>query len=165
MVDEMHYRPHDFFRGGGSEVQQGKACKGSPRGGFRGRSPPDAGEIFQKSVKKSMKKLKIFKNFKKISRFFQNFFQNFIEFLAKILTKIQKSQKYAFVGGSGGGAPRRQRIYGNLSRKTNGKLKFLDSSNGTFPIFSKFLKNFIEFFAEIVPIIQENMVPPRSQRI
>ena len=37
----------NFFRGG-SEVHQGKACKG----GSGGRSPPDAGEIFQKSVKK-----------------------------------------------------------------------------------------------------------------
>ena len=33
---------------------------GSPRGGFRGAEPPDAGEVFKKFVKKSMKNLQLF---------------------------------------------------------------------------------------------------------
>ena len=44
-------------------------------------------------------------------------------------------------------------LYGNLRREINGTLKFLDSSNGNFAIFSKFLKNFIEFHAEIMSVI------------
>ena len=53
---KMHYfhaRPRDFFRGGGSEIHQGRACKGGRRmGGSGGLSPPDAGDVFKKSVKK-----------------------------------------------------------------------------------------------------------------
>ena len=39
-----------------------------------------------------------------------------------------------------------ERIYGNLSRKINGNLKFLDSSNGNFAIFSKFIKEVYRIF-------------------
>ena len=44
-------------------------------------------------------------------------------------------------------------LYGNLSRKINGTLKFLESSNGTFVIFSKFFKKIIAFFTEIVSLL------------
>ena len=104
----MHYfqeRPRDFFRG---EVRstRGGLVRGSPRGGFRGAEPPDAGEVFKKFVKINEK----FSNFFKFPIKFRDFFKiflNFMEFLAKIWITIYKIKKYAFVGGSGGGAPRR----------------------------------------------------------
>ena len=44
--------PAGIFSGGGSEVHQGRACKGGRRvGGSGGLSPPDAGEVFKKFVK------------------------------------------------------------------------------------------------------------------
>ena len=73
---------------GGSEVHQGRACKGGRRVGGSGAEPPDAGEVFKKFVKKSMKNLQFLKNFQENLAIFSNFFVNFIEFLAKIRTKI-----------------------------------------------------------------------------
>ena len=45
-------------------------------GGFGGRSPPDAGEVFKKFVKKAMKNLQFFKE---ISRKFRAFFKSFLK--------------------------------------------------------------------------------------
>ena len=71
------------FRGG-SEVHQGRACKGGHRvGGSGGLRPPDAGEVFQKSFKKINEKLQFFKIFKKISRFFQIFLRILSNFCRK----------------------------------------------------------------------------------
>ena len=41
----------NFFGGGDARSIKGGLVRGSPRGGFRGRSPPDAGEVFKKLVK------------------------------------------------------------------------------------------------------------------
>ena len=53
-------------------VLQGRACKGVAAWGVPGGgAPSDAGEVFKKFVKKSMKNL----------QFFQNFQENFANFL------------------------------------------------------------------------------------
>ena len=44
--------PAGIFSGGGSEVHQGRACKGVAAWGVPGAEPPDAGEVFKKFVKK-----------------------------------------------------------------------------------------------------------------
>ena len=75
-----------FFRGGGSEVHQRRACK-RVAGGFPGGGAPGLRRSFQKIVKNQWK----FYNFIKFSRKFRDFFKIhyiFIEFLAKICTKI-----------------------------------------------------------------------------
>ena len=58
---------------GGSEVHQGRACKGGRRVGVARGGTPDAGEVFKKFVKN---KWKIY-NFLKISREFRDFFKIF----------------------------------------------------------------------------------------
>ena len=47
--------PAEIFAGGDARSTKGGLVRGSPRGGFRGRSPPDAGEVFKKLCKKAMK--------------------------------------------------------------------------------------------------------------
>ena len=47
--------PAGFFRGGEWDPPGEGLKGGSPRGGFRGRSPPDAGEVFKKFVKNQWK--------------------------------------------------------------------------------------------------------------
>ena len=46
--------PAGIFRREARSIKGG-LVRGSPRGGFRGRSPPDAGEVFKKLCKKAMK--------------------------------------------------------------------------------------------------------------
>ena len=55
----------------------GTACKGGRRVGVPGAEPPDAGEVFKKFVKKSMKNVPFFQKF---SRKFINFFKIFRNF-------------------------------------------------------------------------------------
>ena len=57
-------------------MNTGGLIRGSPRRGFGGRSPPDAGEVFKFFCKKAMKKLQ-FRG--KVFQFFDNFndFSNF----------------------------------------------------------------------------------------
>ena len=59
--------------GGGDFWTRPKACRGSPRGGFRGRSPPDAGKIF----KKTNEKLQFYGNFSKFQRKFCDIYKIF----------------------------------------------------------------------------------------
>ena len=134
----IQQRPQECFSRRGSkpakeELVRGVAAWGVPGG----RGPRTPEKISKKFVKKSMKNYNYLKIFKKISRFFENFFENFIEFLAKMWTKIRKCRNM-HLQGVRGRSPRRQRIYGNLSRKINGNLQFLDSSNGNFAIFHNF---------------------------
>ena len=77
----------NFFRGGrGSEVHQGRAGKGGRRvGGSGGLSPPDAGEVFKKFIKKSMKNLQFFQNFQENFAIFSKFYRIFAENLDKYL--------------------------------------------------------------------------------
>ena len=77
----------------------------------------------------------------KFSRKFRYFFKDFLKILSNFWPKCgQKFRKFRNMHlvevRGGGGAPRRLRIYENLTRKINGNLQFLDSSNGNFAIFS-----------------------------
>ena len=73
---------------GGSEVHQGRACKGGSRVEGSGRgAPPDAGDVFKKIVKKSMKNLQFKKDFQEncvICFKFFKFYRIFGEYLQKI---------------------------------------------------------------------------------
>ena len=79
--------PEGIFSGG-SEVHQGRACKGvAAWGGDVGsvvRSPPDAGEVFKKIVKTQRKIT--FLNFQEYFPIFSKILENFIELLAKMWT-------------------------------------------------------------------------------
>ena len=75
-------------------------------GGSGGPSPPEAGEVFKKFVKKQCKIYKFFNIFKKISRFFLKFFK----ILSNLLRKFgQKRRKFRNIHLewvlTGGGAP------------------------------------------------------------
>ena len=50
----------NFFGGGGSEVHQGRACKGVTAWGVPGAEPPGRRRSFQKFCKKSNEKFTIF---------------------------------------------------------------------------------------------------------
>ena len=88
----------NIFRGGGSKVHQGRACKGGRRvGGSGGRSPPDAGEILQKFVKKALKKLQLFKNFQEKFAIFWKCYRIFGE-------NVDENLEICICRGFGGGA-------------------------------------------------------------
>ena len=53
-----------------------------------------------------------------------------------------------YLYGDRGRSPRRKQIYGNLSRKINGNLQFLDSSNENFVGFDLLIE-FSRIFCEI----------------
>ena len=53
-MDILTLAPAGIFSGGPRSTKGG-LVRGSPRGGFGGRSPPDAREVFKKFVKKAMK--------------------------------------------------------------------------------------------------------------
>ena len=64
---------HSGIISGGREVHQGRACKGVAAWGVPVGGAPGRRRSFQKICKKINEKLQFLKNFKKISRFFQNF--------------------------------------------------------------------------------------------
>ena len=77
--------PAGIFSGGGSEVHQGRSCKGGRRvGGSGGGAPRTPEKFFKKFVKKAEKNLQLFKKFQ------ENFaiFSKFCKILSKIWTKI-----------------------------------------------------------------------------
>ena len=131
-VSSLHQNPQEFFGRGnrgppGESFQWGVAAQGS------GPSPLDAGKVFK--ILKSNEKINDF--YVKISiigslngKFAIFQFFKFSQFFAKTSATIQKN---AFVGGSGR-IPRNYRIYGKISRNTNGNLQF-------FEIFHKFRDN------------------------
>ena len=95
-----------FFRGGGSEVHQGKACKGGHRvGGSGGLSPPEAEEVFQKFVKKQWKNYNFLYIFKKISRFFSKFFEILSNVWRKFGQKVRKFRNMDLSGVRGAEPP------------------------------------------------------------
>ena len=144
----------NFFQGGRSEVHQGRPCKGGHRvGGSGGAEPPGRRRSSPKICKKAKKKITIFFKFQENFAIFSKIFWKFYRIFGENLDKNLDNLEIFICRGFGGGAPRRSRNYGNLSRKINGKLKFWIVLMENFAIFSKFLKNFIEFFVEIVPII------------
>ena len=108
-----------------------------------------------------MKNLQFLKNFQFLKKIQVNFaiFSKFYRIFGENQDKIQKIYKYAFVGGSGGGAPppddsEFMEIRVEKSMETcNCCIVLME-----FLPFFKFFNNFIEYFAGIVPIIQENMV-------
>ena len=77
---------------GGSEIHQGRACKGGRRVGS-----------FQKICKKSMKNLAIILNFQENFAIFSKFF----EILSNFWRKFGQFRKLRNMHSSGGGAPRR----------------------------------------------------------
>ena len=84
-----------------------------------------------------MKNYNFVKIFKKISRFFKIFIK-FYGIFGENLETYLENLEICICRGFEARCPRRKRIYGNLSRNTNGNLQFLDSSTGIFAIFSKF---------------------------
>ena len=105
-----------------------------------------------------MKNLQFFQNFQENFAIFSKFFEILSNFWRKFGHQFRKLRNMHSQGVRGAEPPDASEFFGNLSRKINGNLRFFDNSNGIFAIFSNFLYNFIEFFAEIVPIIQENIV-------
>ena len=76
----------NFF--GGSEVNQGRACKGGlPRGGSRGGAP--GRRSFQKICKKSMKILQFFENYKGNFAIFSQFLKSLSNFWRKFVLNIR----------------------------------------------------------------------------
>ena len=69
-------------REGEARSTKGGLVRGSPRGGFRGAEPPDAGEVF--------KKFTIFKKFEGNFAIFSKFFKVFSNFWGKFGGKMRK---------------------------------------------------------------------------
>ena len=127
--DPTTLAPAGIFSGvGEARPIKGGLVRGWPRGGFWGAEPPPQTPDFQKFCKKSMKMLQFFKKF---SRKFSDFFKSFLKFYRIFGQNLDKNLEMCVCRGS-------ERIYGNLSRKIDGNLQFLDCSNGNFAIFSIF---------------------------
>ena len=77
-----------FFGEGGSEVQKGRACKGVTVLGVPGAEPPDAGEVFKKFIKQSIKNLQFLKKF---SKKFRDCFQMFLKFYRNFGENLEKN--------------------------------------------------------------------------
>ena len=123
-----------FFRGGRHTLTRSgggifwtrpKACRGSPRGGSGGRSPPDAGKIckifYKKNPMKNYNFRAIFQNFNEKFAIFTKFFKNFSKFSRKFGEKLELCSCRGFRGAE---PPGHRRKFQNFKLKTNEKLQF-----------------------------------------
>ena len=95
------FAPAEIFSGGGSEVHQGRACKGIRRVGGSGGGPPRTPE-FSKICKKLMENLQFFKKF---SRKFRDFFKHFLKFYRIFGEDLDKNLELCICRWFGGRSP------------------------------------------------------------
>ena len=74
-------------------------------GGSGGQSPPDAGEVFKKFVKKSMKNLQFFQTFQENFANFSNFFEMLSNFWRKFGQRFRKLRNMHLYGVRGAEPP------------------------------------------------------------
>ena len=96
--------PAGIFRWG-SEVHQGRACKGSPRGGFRGAEPPGRQRSFQKICKKINEKLQFLKDFQENFAIFSKILWKFYRIFGENVDKNLEHLEICIWRGFGGRSP------------------------------------------------------------
>ena len=128
----------NFFGGVGSEVHQGRAFKGSPRGGFRGVEPPYVGKVFKEFVKKQLK----FYNFLKISKEISLFFKKIYRIFGG---NLDKNLEMCICRGFGGEPPSLANLYKSEKKNQWKPAIFRIVLMEILPFFYKFLRNLSNF--------------------
>ena len=86
----------NFFGGGEVRSTRGRPVRAVAAWGVPGRSAPDAGEVFKKFVKKSMKNFQFFQNFQENFAIFFKIFLNFCRKFGKFrnihLSRVQGAE-------------------------------------------------------------------------